>query len=200
VVILEIPREQDALPPDAHAQHDRRAVDGAAVGEDPVGESLRRWPKHVDPGVAEDEPIALDQTGTREALPQRRGAQLQHAAALRVHLRLHDAVDAIARHQPGEATGVVLVWMGQQRDVDVAIPRRDALVEPAHEQVRVGPAVHEQAVPVGRFEQDRVALTDIEQAHRQRRARSSHEHDGGRAHEQDADDDRRQARSASRVG
>lgn len=73
--------------------------------------------------------------------------------------------------------------MGQQRDVDVAVPGRDSLVEAANEQVRVGTAIDEQASAVRGLEEDGVTLAHVEHAHGEGWTRSGHERDGGHREE-----------------
>jgi hypothetical protein len=168
VVVLEIAGEQQALLPQPNRKHDGGAVDGAAVGEHPIGEGLARRPEHIDLCMAERKRVALHEADPVGAVTPGCGAQLLDAGALAVHGRLGEATHAIARSEAGEATGVVFVRMGQHGQVDVTVPDRDALVEPAHEQVRVRSAIDEHALAV-RLEQHRVTLADVEHAHTQLR-------------------------------
>jgi len=133
VVVLEVAGEQDALLPDAHRQHDRGAVDGATVREDPVRDGVCRRPQDVDAGLAQRERIALGEASSWDVVAEGRGPQLEHATALGVHVRLEDTADSIARQQPGQARRMVLVRVREQSDVDVAVPAGDAFVEAAHE-------------------------------------------------------------------
>ena len=91
---------------------------------------------------------------------------------------------------------MILVWMRQQRHVDVAIPGRDTLVEALHQQVGVRATVDEQPRAVRCFEQDGVALTDVEDAHRQRGGRSGHQRDRRDSHQHHRRKRWRQASSA----
>lgn len=97
VVVLEVAREQDALAADAHRQHDRGAVDGAAIGQDPVGDGVLRRPQDVDASLAQHERVPLGEAAARDIVAHGRGPQLEHPAALGVHLGLDDAADPIAR-------------------------------------------------------------------------------------------------------
>lgn len=183
MVVLEVAGEQDALPPHAHGEHDGGAVDGPAVGQHAVGESVLGRPQDVDASRSQAEGIALGEARPGDAPAHGRGAKLEDAAALGVHLRLEDAIYAVARREPGQPPGVVLVRVGQQRHVDVSVPGRDALVEPPHEEVGVGAAVDEEAATIGGLEQDGVTLSDVEHADGEGRARPGHQRDGGDGHQ-----------------
>ena len=84
------------------------------------------------------------------------------AAAVAAHAVLGEDADAVAGHQAGEAADVVLVRVCEERDIDAPIPDRDALVEPAHEQVRVPATIDEDTGAVVGLEEDRIALSDVE--------------------------------------
>jgi hypothetical protein len=62
---------------------------------------------------------------------------------------------------------VILVRVRQQGEVDAAVPGWEALVEAADEEVRVGPAVHEEPGAGDPFKQDGVSLPDVEHRHAQ---------------------------------
>ncbi len=57
---------------------------------------------------------------------------------------------------------MVLVRVGQDEDVDPAVPWREALVEQAQQPVGIGSAVDEEASPTAAFDEDRVTLADVE--------------------------------------
>ena len=84
---------------------------------------------------------------------------------------------------------MVLVRVGQQRHVDMAVPGRDTLVEAAHEQIRIGSAIDEQAPAIGGLEQDGIALADIEDTQRQRGTWPGHQRHR-RGQDQDAGEER----------
>jgi len=67
--------------------------------------------------------------------------------------------------------------MSHHREVDVAVPGRDALIEPAYEQVGIGPAIDEHAGAIGCLQQDGIALADVEHAYAQLGRWSRDEHD-----------------------
>jgi hypothetical protein len=187
-VVLEIPREQDALAAQADREHDRGVVDGPAIGQESVGDRRFRGPEHVHAGLPQRERVSLGHTTSRDAEAHRRRTQLEHPRTPRPHAGLDDAADTVARRQPSQASGVVFVWVCQQSQVDVPVPGRDALVEPADEQVGVGATIDEQARAVAGLHQDGVPLAHVEHTHLQARARSSHERDRGRRHEPDGDE------------
>jgi hypothetical protein len=83
--------------------------------------------------------------------------------------------------------------MAQDEEVDPTVPRRDAPIELDEEPVGIGTAVHEQPTAAVPLEEDRVALTDVEDRHRGHACRPARG-DGAGAHESDDDRGRGQPR------
>ena len=131
----------------------RGVVDGAVRGRS--GRRLRRArrPQHVDTRCSrarKASPWTRRDAADAEAVGGL--AQLSDPGALAGHAGLDDATDAVAWHEARQPAGMVLVWVRQHDEVDAPVPDGDALVEPPHEQVRIGPAVHEQACAVRRLD------------------------------------------------
>ena len=60
---------------------------------------------------------------------------------------------------------MILVRVGEDEQVDPAIPRRQSRVERDEQPVRVRPAVDQQATAATALDEDRVALADVEDRH-----------------------------------
>jgi hypothetical protein len=138
--------------------------------------------------LTEREAVALREPDPSDPQLRCPRAQRAHARAGAGHARLGDAADAVARHEATQTTGVVLVWVCQHDEVDAAIPERDALVEPAHQQVGVGATIHEDPAAAGRFEEDGIALPDVEHGQPEGGRPPCHQRDAA-----DRDEDRGEA-------
>jgi len=57
------------------------------------------------------------------------------------------------------------VRMGEDEDIDPAIPRRESLVEVDEEPIGVGPAVHDHPAAGAAFDEDGITLADVEDNH-----------------------------------
>ena len=175
-VLFEVAGEQDALTTQHDAQHDRCVVDGSARGGCLFGDRSQGRPHDLEPGWTERQLVALDEAPSPNPVAFRDGAQLTDAGAIAAHASLRDGADTVARHQAGQAAGVVLVRVRQDDEIDTAIPQRDPLIEAADQQVGIDSAVHEEAVAVRGLQQDRIALADIKDADLEQRVRTSDEY------------------------
>ena len=80
--------------------------------------------------------------------------------------------------------------MGQDEDVDPAVPRRQPPIELDEEPVRIGSAVDEHPAASTALDEDRVALADVEDRDPRRPVRAM----GGREPDRDERDDQRAGR------
>jgi hypothetical protein len=161
-VLLEIAGEEDALGADPDVQDERRVVHRSPGLGSGLGHAGGRRPDDLGVRLTDGERIATLEAHDRHAMTLGLLAVGGVAAAVAAHAVVDEDTDAVAREQPGEAADVVLVRVGQQGDIDAAVPDRDALIEAAHEQVGVATAIHEHPGAVVRLEQDRIALPDVE--------------------------------------
>jgi hypothetical protein len=89
---------------------------------------------------------------------------------------------------------MILVRMRQHDSVDPPVPWRDPSIELDQEPIGIGPAVDQQSTAPRAFDQDRVALTDVEDRDA-RHARRTADGDGaGGRHRNDEAQARRAAR------
>ena len=162
-VLLDVAGEQQSLRADADVEHERRVVDLAV--RSPARSRARDRPGGQTTS-ARARPIAKRspccESDDRHAVALGLLAEGAVAAALAAHPVLGEDPDAVAGQQPGETADMVLVRVGQQRDVDAPVPDGDALVEAPDEEVGVATAVDEDPHPVVRLDEDRVALADVE--------------------------------------
>ena len=84
------------------------------------------------------------------------------AGARSAHPGLEDAADAVALEQECQAGDVILVRVAQDDRVDPAVPRRDPAIEGHEQAIRIRSAVDEEPAAPGAFDEDRVALPDVE--------------------------------------
>jgi hypothetical protein len=168
---LQVAGEEGALAAHAQREHDRGVVDGASRGGCHGGQRLERRPEHVHPRITKPEAVALGEADAADAEARGSLAERTGTGTLGGHAGLGDAPDTVARHQPGQSSGVVFVRMGEHHEGDAAIPDGDALVEAPHEQVGIGSAVHEDAAATRALHEDGIALADVEDGEAQARRR-----------------------------
>jgi hypothetical protein len=162
-VLLDIPGQQEAPLTDDAEQHDRHVVDAATgigrVGRDPAADG----PQHAHRDLVDREPIAgADRQAWRSPGPGQPIDPGRVARPRSAHAGLQDATHPIAIEQQREAGDMILVRMRQDDGVQPSVPRRDSPIELDEEPVGIGPAVDEQPPSVGALDEDRVALTDVE--------------------------------------
>ncbi len=162
-VVLDVAGQQESPSGDLAEEHDRDVVDPAArigrLARDAAG--IR--PQDAEPDVVEGDP------GARGEDPVRRRARLAEdpvergvARAGPAHPGLVDPPDAVALEEERQARDMILVGVGQDEDVDPAVPRRQAPVQLDEEPVRIRPAVDEHPPAAPALDEDRVSLADVE--------------------------------------
>jgi hypothetical protein len=174
-VLLEVAREQEPLATHGHAKDDGCVVDGPTGRGRDRGQASQWRPQHVDAGAAEGKRVALGEPLPADASPVRFGAHGEHARPVGLHAGLHDPIDAVSGHEAGQSAGVVFVGVGQDDEVDMAVPERDAFVEATDQQVGVRTSVDQHALALRRLQEDGIALADVENGDRQERAVTRHE-------------------------
>jgi len=160
-VILGVTGEQEPAPVRFSQHHDRRVVDAP-----PRGGRLERNRALLRPQDAEADLVQLEmgtggERGARRTMAQG-GVPRLPAGPRAVHARLVDTADAISLQDADQPSHVVLVRVGQDDDVDAAVPGRDPRVQLEEQAVRVGSAVHQHPGAAAALEQDRVPLADVE--------------------------------------
>jgi hypothetical protein len=177
-IVLEVTQQERVLCPEADGQHDRCVVD-LAVGRrwGPV-QPLLRGPDDVDARQTQAEGGTLAQPDPFDAVASRHRLQLPDAGTIGGDAALPDAPHPVAWREPREAPDMVLVRVRQHDEVHAAVPERDAFVEPPDEEVRVAPAVDQEARSVRGFHEDANTLADVEDRDAHASGRSRDEHHG----------------------
>jgi len=161
-LLLDVAGEQESPPADLSEQHDRDVVDRAPAVGRAERHAPRVGPEHAKPDVVERQPVTRrERCVWRTAV----GKERRHRGIARAgpdHARLVDPADPIAAQEDGKARHVVLVRMREHERIDPVVPGGESLVEGDQEAARVGAAVHEHPTAAPAFDEDRVALADIE--------------------------------------
>jgi hypothetical protein len=177
--LLDVARQQEASPIDRAEQYDRDIVDaGAGVARLSRHRAGIR-PQHVEPDLVEREAVpGRKQAGARAAQRESLG-ECRIPRARSMHARLEDAPDSISVEENRKPGYVVLVGVGEDERIDAAVPRRDALVERHEQPVRVRPAIDEHPPAARTLDENRVALTDVENGDLRSAVRPMHQHERG---------------------
>ena len=131
---------------------------GGSSGASPADRPEHRHRDLVDAeAIAGDQSAAFRGTGTGESLEPCRVPGPGPARAGFV-----DLPDAVPLQEPGQAGDVVLVGMRQDDGVDPPVPRWQAAIEGDQQPGRVRASVHEEPPTIGSFDEDRVALADVQ--------------------------------------
>ncbi len=162
-VLLDVAHEQDATLTDLAEQHDRHVVDaGATIG-------WRGGHLAADgPQDTETDLIDVEMVAGREPQPDRCTRSRQVAQPCRVarpraaHPRLEHPADLVALEQQRETGDVILVGVAEDDGVDPPVPRRDPGIQDDHQAARIGATVDEEAAAARAFDEDGVALSDVQ--------------------------------------
>jgi len=161
-LLLNVAGEQEPPVADFAEQHDRDVVHaGAGVGRF-TGNGHPIRPQHAKSHLVEREAVAGRQQPRRRAISVESRGPCRVARSRAAHARLEDAPDPVPPQQHRESGHVVLVRMGQHDGVDAPVPRRDVLVQRDEQPVGIRAAVDEQPAAPRALDEDRVALTHVE--------------------------------------
>jgi hypothetical protein len=160
-LLLDVPREQEAPAGHLAEQDDRHVVDARSIVRRLLGNGVRVRPQHTEVDLVNPDTVARHE-------PAARATALEHGAPGRVpgpraaHARLVELCDAIPGEEERQPGHVVLVRVAEHDDVEPPVPRGNVLVQRAEEAFRVRAAVHEEPAATAAFDEDRVALANIE--------------------------------------
>jgi len=190
-VILDVASQQDAPPGNLAEEDDRDVVDPASRIGRLARNAARVRPEHAEADVVEADPGARRERGV-----WRRGATGEIASKRRVararpaHAGLVDPPDPIALEQERQAGDMILVRMGQDQDVDPAVPGRQATIELDQEAIRVRSAIDQHPRATTALDEDRIALSDVENRDPRRAVGPMGDDETERAHGNGKTDDR----------
>ena len=165
-LLLDVAHQQEPPAPHLPGEHHRDVVDArAAVGRFEWDAAARR-PQHLELDLVDGEAVS-----SRDRHPNRAvgvGHLVQPCGipgAGTAHAWLHHAIDVISLEQEGQPGHVILVRVRQDHRVDPPVPGRNASIERDEEPIGIRATVDQQAPTARAFDQDRVALANIEDRH-----------------------------------
>jgi hypothetical protein len=166
-LLLGVAHQQHPARTEGDVEDDRHVVDALAVVRGRQRHRVRERPPHGHSSGVEGEAAAGGQPDGGPAQTGQGVSEGPIARPARDHPRLRQDADAVSLQQQRQAGRVVLVWVGQDDEIDASIPGRDPLVEDREQAIRVGPGVDEDPTASVACEEDRVALPDVEHGHRE---------------------------------
>lgn len=186
---LRIAGEQDGEPSVAQDADQRAVVDvaveersrGVGIGREQDLEAGRGIEGHDVPGAGEGDPDAACVGIGQQAVVRRVGVRdpgVQHET------------DPVAGEHLNQPENVIRVRMAEHQDVDLSDVEGERTSELSQRALGVRPAVDQHRRPVGRLDEDRVALADVERRDVQPSVRLGGDGDGGE------DDEQRRQRAA----
>jgi hypothetical protein len=161
--LLDITHQEHPARADLAQQHDGDVVDGRAAVRRLEGNLAADRPQDAQADLIDGQAVS-----GREAQAHRSAHRIEPsgprgiAGTRSVHPRLEHAANAVALEQEGQARDVVLVWMTQDDRVDPAVPRRDPPIEGHQQAIGIGSAVDQEPAASGAFDEDGIALPDVE--------------------------------------
>jgi hypothetical protein len=160
--LLDVAREQEPLTTDLAEKDDRDVVDrGARVGRS-FRDATRIGPHDAQLDRVESKSVARRQPEVRHVAARERIGPCPVARPRPEHPRLVHATHAIPPQEEAEPRDVVLVRVGEDEDVDAAVPRREPFVEGDQQPTRIRPAVDQHPAATPALDEDAVALPDVE--------------------------------------
>jgi hypothetical protein len=160
--LLDVAREQEAVLADLAQQDDRHVVDRRPAIRGSLRHAIRVGPEDAQADVVEAEPIAGREAPSRRPAARQRRRPRPIAGSRADHARLVHPPDPVSGQERRQARNVVLVRVGEDEDVDPAIPRRQPLVQRDEQPARIRPAVDDEAPAAAALHEDAVALPDVE--------------------------------------
>ena len=160
---LDIAHQQEPAGADVTEEDDRHVVDArSAIGRCRRHLTANR-PQDPQVDVVHGEAVT---GGDREADRRGRCGQLSQpgrvAGAGAAHPRFEDAGDVVALEKQSKTGDMILVRVRQDQRVDAPVPRRDPAVEGDEQSVRIRPSVDQEPTAARALDEDRIALSDIE--------------------------------------
>ena len=171
-VLFDVASEEEPLAVAHPEQHDGGVVDRLAVAERGRRHRAGVGPEDREPDRIQGEAVPADKASGRRPAPREGRCPGGGARAASRQAGLVDQTDPIPGQHHRQARHVVLVGMREHDDVEAAIPWREALVERPEEPVGTWPAIDDHATTPVAFDEDGVALPDVENGHANRPVRA----------------------------
>lgn len=161
--LLDVAREQEPPRADGPEDHDGHVVDARPVVRRVAGDLAADGPQDAQLDPVHGQPIARGQAGSRRGLVTDETIVPRRVARARAaHPGLEDLPDPISIEQEREPSCVVFMRVRQDHGVDPAVPWGDQAIELDEQAIGIGATVDEQASTPAPFDEDRIALADIE--------------------------------------
>jgi hypothetical protein len=161
--LLDVAHQQEPARADLPEEDDRDVVDArAAIGWD-GGNLATDRPEHPHGDLVDGEPIAGGQAEPdRGSRPGQLADPRRIAGSGTAHPGFEYAIHVVALEEQRQSGHVIFVGVGQDHRVDPAIPRREATVQCDEQPIGIGSAIDQQSTAVRALDEDRVALSDVE--------------------------------------
>lgn len=160
--LLGVTGEEDAGRADGPKQDERAVVDlGPRLGSD-RRDGPAVWPEDLELDRVQFDPVARPERLHQLPPLGELGPERLVTRPRTGHPGPEDPVDAVPLEQGRQATDVILVRVGDDDQVEMAIPGRHPGIECDEQPLRVGAAVHEQSAASIALDEDRVALPHVE--------------------------------------
>jgi len=161
-VLLHVPGQQHPSLAVADVQYHRDVVDASSLIRRAQWHLARSRPEHADRDAVEGERVAGRQQDATY------GRSAQHLSKRLVtgpsadHAGLSDDRHAIAFQEERQPRRVILVWMGQDRQVEAAVPSGDPFVEQRQELIGVGTAIDQHARAARPLHEHGITLSHVQ--------------------------------------
>ena len=172
-VLLDVAREEEAPPSDLKLEHDRDVVDARARVRRRLRDGSPVWPQDPEPPVVHAQAVTGHEAAARRPLTIEDAREGHVSGTGPRHARFVEVADAVPAEEPDQPRGVVLVGMGEDDDVEPAIPGGDARVQECAQAIGIRAAVDEDPAARRPRHEDGVPLPDIEDGHPRPPVRSS---------------------------
>jgi hypothetical protein len=161
-LFLDVSGEEEALAPERPEQDDRHVVDGRAAIGGLGGHRAAIGPQDPEPNAVQREVVARRQTAGLRAEQSELRLPCAVAWSRSDHAWLQHRAHPIPREEQRQSADVILVWVGEDDEVEAAIPWRNVRIELNEQPIRVRPTVYEHPPATVALDHDRVALPDVE--------------------------------------
>lgn len=194
-VLFDVTGKQEPAVADLAEQHDRHVVDPAAG----VGRLHRHLPADRPQHAHRD--LVHGQSVTRRDRQvdwRPRSCQSSKpggvAGSWPAHPGLQHALDPVAVEQQRQPRDMVLMGVRQDDHIDPAVPRRDPPIELDEQPIRIRSAVDQHSTTARPLDEDRVALSHVQDRHPDDAAGPGDRHGTGHRHRHDEATDRKTRR------
>ncbi len=161
-LFLDVSGEEEPLAAERPKQDDRHVVDRGAVVGRLDGHSSPIRPQDAEGDAVQREAVAGCQSAGLRPERLKLGLPCPVAWPRSDHARLHDPAHPISHEEERQPADVILMGVGQDHEIEAAVPRRNVGIELNQQPVRVRPSVHEHPPAAVALDQDRVPLPDVQ--------------------------------------